>query len=485
MVEIGGLKKVVKDMGVIGISNAAIAISGLILIPVLTKNLGAYGYGLWSQVLVTISITTAVITFGIPISIVRLFPGRTMKKIGEEFTSLLILILLAAGFFSVLLYLFPNYLSIMFFDGNITIVKIVAIIIFAECLNRIFRVIFQAFREMKKYAIITVLINYSEIGLAVFLVILGYGVVGAIIALLIVRGIFSFMLFIMVSRKITFRKPNKSSLKEYFSIGLTAMPGSISHLLVNLSDRYVIGFFLGATFVGYYAPSYALGSMVPTFLATVLGFVLLPTMSNYYENNNVNMVKNLLNLSTKYFLIISVPVFIGIIMLGKPILLLVTTKDIANEGYLIIVLSSFASLFIGIYEIFKQTIFLKKNTKLFTLYWGIAAIINLIGNIIFIPKIGIVAAGITTIISYFIVTILVLKYSFDKLPIKISFYPIIKIIISSSLMGIILYTVNLYLFFNLFFFIIIGISSYFSILYLIGGFNKNEIRFFKEIFLKT
>ncbi len=477
----GGLNKVVQDMGVIGISRILFTIAGIILIPVLTKNLGAEGYGLWSQAIVTITISVMVLRLGTPLSIARLFPGKNMDQIREDLYSILTLVVFVTGLFSLILYTFPEPLADAIFEGNVLIVRIVAVIIFVNCLDKILMAVFQAFREMKKHAIVEVVSRYIEVGLAISLVLLGYGIIGAILSVLIVRGFLSIVLLVLIHNKIPFRKPKFAPIKEYIYVGLPATPGAISHLIVDMSDRYVIGIFLGATYVGYYAPSYALGMMIPTFIAGILAFVLLPNLSKFYENNSIVAIRNVFRLCTKYFLLISVPSLVGIIIVGKSILLVFTTPEIAQEGYLVLVLSSVVGILIGIYSIYKNTLYLKKRTKLFTVFWAVGATVNLVGNILLVPLMGIVAAGLTTILSYLIVTISVLYFSFKNIPADIDYLSIAKVIISSISMGFILVILNSFVWSNFVFLIGTGILVYFSILYTIKGINKKEIRYLKKI----
>ena len=255
----------------------------------------------------------------------------------------------------------------------------------------------------------------------------------------------------------------------------------MTHTIVSVSDRYVIGFFLGATFVGYYTPGYALGLQVPSLITAGLGMVLLPTVSDYYENGNLSMVKRILRLSTKYFLLIAIPYFIGTIIVGRPILRLFTDAEIAREGYMIIALSAFAGILMGLYTIYKQIVFLKKETKLISIFWGLGAGINVIGNIILVPEYGIVAAGFTTILSYFVVLLLILHFSSKTIVIKNDTSAISKIIFSSVLMGALLLLVREYFCTNLFFLIAIGIIVYFSTMFIIGGIDRKEIEFIKSM----
>jgi len=475
------LKKVVQDLGIIGFASMLTSVSGIILLPVLTKNLGAYGYGLWAQVGVTVSLSVMVLRLGLPLSIKRLFPGKSMDEVRGDYYSIILLVLTASFIFSVLLFSFPNILAEAIFDGKVIIVRLVAGIIFVSSLDVIFLTVFRAFREMKIVGLINVLTTYSFVALAIILILYGYDLISIILASLAVKGTLSAALFIMLVKKIPFKKPNFSALKEYLSLGLPAMPGGISHLVVDISDKYIIGIFLGATFVGYYSPAYSLGMKIPVFFAGVLSVVLLPSLSDYYEKNDLSLVKQILNLSVKYFLMISVPTFIGVTIVGRPILTLLTTPEIAQESYMILSLIVFAGILIGVYTIFKQTIFLKKRTKLITYYWIAGASLNFVGNLILVPGIGIMGAAITTVASYVLVVILVINFSCKELPLKPDLLSIIKIVLASIFMGVSIYAISLLVWSNVFFLIVLGIILYFSTLYAIGGVGKKEIDYLMRL----
>jgi len=212
-----------------------------------------------------------------------------------------------------------------------------------------------------------------------------------------------------------------------------------------------------------------------------LGWVLLPTLSNYYEDGNIQMVKRIIRLSVKYFLLFAIPYFVGTIILGRPVLRLFTTAEIAQEGYEIIALTGLAGIFMGIYTIFKQAIYLKKETKLISIFWGLAAAINVGGNLYLVPEIGIIGAGITTVLSYVFVMILVLNFAFKNFELKVNYLDTTKIVFSSILMGNIVLISEKYVWDNLFFLIVLGSVIYILILFLVKVLTLSEVKFLKNL----
>jgi len=478
------LKKVVKDMGTIGLMNIILKGRGIILLPFLTKYLGASGYGLWVQSFAMIGVALPLLRLGVPYSISRIFPSReSNEEISKDFYSLSFLVFLISAAVSISLFVFPQPLANAIFEGHILIVRLVAIIILVYSLDRVMLSVFRAFREMKKYSLLNVSYQYGEMVLAISFVLLGYGVVGALSAILIGRSVLLVVLLYITSRRFNLSLPDLSRTKEYLNFGLPTIPSSISYWVIATSDRFLIGFFLSVTYVGYYNPGYTIGIVIPMMIVGIYGFVLVPTLSDYYEGGDIFKVEQILGLSLKYFLLISVPFFFGILLLYEPILTILTTPEIASQGGIIAVFTASTGIIHGIRSIYTQQLVLKKRTKIIGMVYTIAAVVNLGGNIVLIPKTGIIGAGITTVVAYALAMIMMIYFSLGvkEISIHLDYKSYSKIVASSLIMALLVYSVRLYVWSNLFFLIALGVVVYFSVLYAIGGVEKKEIDFLKGV----
>lgn len=480
------LKKVVGDMGVIGIAQLIISAKGIILLPILTRYLGAEGYGLWVQAMATISVLLPLMVLGLPYSMTRIFPSRdSIEEVSKDFYSISFLVVLASLIVSSFLLLFPEFLADAIFEGNILVVRIVAVILFIYSSNNLMINVFRAFREMRKFSLFNVGYKLGEIALAALFVVLGYGLIGALIALLIVRGSLFLILVLLLLRRLKFSFPDLSRTKEYLDFGVPTVPSNLSHWIVSTSDRYLIGIFLSATYVGYYNPGYSIGHVVPFMIASVYGLVLPPTLSDYYEKGKISELEQIMELSLKYFFIVSIPFFFGMLLLYEPVLVLLTGDIvIATEGGIIAIYSAFTGIIYGIGMLLSQILVLKKRTKIIGMKWTIAAVVNLGANIILIPIFGIVGAAITTVLAYSIATALTLYFSLvdeEELKLDFDYLSYGKMIFSSFMMILLIYLIRLEVWENLFFLMVLGVAIYFSILFLIGGIKREEIKFLKSM----
>ena len=75
--------------------------------------------------------------------------------------------------------------------------------------------------------------------------------------------------------------------------------------------------------------------------------------------------------------------------------MILTTPDIALNGYIITPLIALSTLIFGLYLILSQVILLYKKMKIIGISWIVAGVSNVILNLILIPYIGIISSIIT------------------------------------------------------------------------------------------
>jgi len=470
-----------RRIGLISITNLLVSLSGILLLPIITKTLPVEEYGIWVQIVVTISLIPAVVMLGLPYTIVR-FLAATKKReeIQEGFYSVAFIVLFTSAISSLLLFLFSKPIAAILFNNNIAITRILSIIVFVECLNLLLLNFFRTFQQIKRYSMFSFIRTCLRIALVAYFVLAGHGILGATIGLLI-TGILVFLIMAsLIISEIGFKIPKFTNIKEYLAFGLPTIPGNLSSWMVNSSDRYVIGIFLGTAFVGYYSPGYTLGNMITMFIAPLV-FMLPPVLSKYYDENNIKEVKTILKYSLKYFLLLAIPSAFGLSLLSKPLLTILSTPGIASRGYLVTPFVALSALLFGIYIVIAQIIVLEKKTKITGTIWVIAAILNLGLNLIFIPYIGILGAAITTLLAFVFAFILTSFYSFKYFKFDIDFSFILKSILASIAMSLVIIKWNPTGVLNVLFVIGICAGVYAAILFLLKGITKEEIRFLKEI----
>ena len=270
-------------------------------------------------------------------------------------------------------------------------------------------------------------------------------------------------------------------MREYLSFSLPTIPASISAWVVASSDRYVISYFLGATSVGIYSAGYGIGSII-LMAATVLGFVLPPTLSKLYDEGRMEEVKTHLRYSLKYLLAATIPFVFGAAILAEPVLRIFTTPEIASKGYFVVPLVALSTLFITAYMPISHIIVLRKKTRIIGTIWVVCALVNLGLNVLVVPRFGILGAAITTLIAYGLALGLTTYYSFKEFRFPIDWRFIAKSLIASGAMSAAIWAIAPQGTLATALTVLAGTAIYGTVLLLLRGFTKEEFNFFKKLF---
>ena len=221
--------------------------------------------------------------------------------------------------------------------------------------------------------------------------IISFGVIHLIVVFLLTLYLLFNSHFIKISWEL-FYKTIKSSL----SFSIPFIPAVLSALLLGFSDRFLIKYYYTNVEVANYTIAYTVGMIYSAF------FLATNKMWQKYilERLRAKKIIEIKSAAKKYLLVV--------LLVGVIIFLLKTflVKILSNSSYYVI-LDIIPTILLGMFFYFLYTVmsnipFYHKNTYLMALPAFIAAGLNIILNIIFLPIYGYKIAAFTTLISYFI-----------------------------------------------------------------------------------
>lgn len=216
-------------IGLIGITNLLVRLSGIILLPILTKNIPIEDYAIWVQISVTIGLIPVVVMLGLPYTMVRfLAAAKKKEEIQEGFYSIAFIVLFTSLIASFLLFLFSKSLAASLFDNNITIARILSLIVFIECLNGLLLAFFRTFQQIKRYSIFLFIRTYLNVVLVALFVLSGYGIFGAVIGLLISSFFVFLVMASLIISEVGIKIPKFTNIRGYLAFGLPTVPGNLS-----------------------------------------------------------------------------------------------------------------------------------------------------------------------------------------------------------------------------------------------------------------
>jgi O-antigen/teichoic acid export membrane protein len=454
-------------------------------VPLLTKTLGALNYGIWAQVYVTISLIAPFTNLGLGGAMVRFLAAeKSREEIQEGFYSVISVLFMINLIAALIIIALAYPLANNFFDGAVQIVRITSILVLLTPISTTYLLLIRTFQQIKRYSVFIIAEDSGRLALIAYLVLNGHGILSVVLSVVAVKFILLLVLFFLIKSQIGIKRPRFSRLKEYLSFGLPLVPRGIAFWLVNLSDRYVIGFFLGATSVGIYSAATGLGSL-PYSVMAVLTFVLLATLPYLYDKGRRSEVAAHLTYSLKYFLAITIPFIFGATILAEPVLRMFTTPQIASQGHFIVPLIALAVSFLSIHNIISHILMFTKKTKVMAPIWLVAAGLNIGLNILVVPRIGILGAAITTLIAYSLALALVTYYSLKEFKFRIDWRFIIKSLVASAVMSVVVWLMAPQGNLDTLLTVVIGVIIYGVVLLLLRGFSKEEMRFFRGLLRRS
>ena len=314
---------------------------------------------------------------------------------------------------------------------------------------------------------------------------MGYGLLGVITATLIVQGLIFLITFIIIISQIGFVIPRFTYIKEYLEFSLPLTPNALIRWVTESSDRYMVTYFLGLGSVGIYSAACSIGNLIQLFV-NPLQLILFPELSKLFDQNRMDEVRIYMSHSLRYFLIISIPAVFGLSALAKPLLAVLTTPDFIS-GWFVIPIIAFAGLMAGIFQIFINTMYLIKETRPATYINIIAAVSNVLINLILIPipSIGILGAAFSTLVSYFLMAAFCVHISLKHFKLDFYYMDIAKSILSSIAMYLFVSSFSISGILELFEAAGAGTLIYLIVMFMVGGFTDHEMYLIKRYLFRS
>jgi len=193
---------------------------------------------------------------------------------------------------------------------------------------------------------------------------------------------------------------NKKSIKNYYKYALTISVPLVFHGLSTTvlfsADRIMLTFYRSASETAVYSLIYSLSMITIVFKAS-LESLWIPWFNDKIIKNLIDEI----NSAVKKYITLILSAMICLLLVSPEILHIMAPKEYWGGGDMIPLVIS-ASFFMFLYSISVNLEYYYKSTKMIAINTISVAILNVILNMIFIPKYGAIAAASTTLVSYII-----------------------------------------------------------------------------------
>lgn len=417
-------KKLFNNVLIFSVGVLGSKLISFLLVPLYTHYLSQGEFGTADLVMTTVSMLLPLVTASMFEAVIRFVVNKSYEK-----DEVLVNALVISGVgFLLLLLLYP---ILRFFNVLGSSLPYLYIFLFLQGIHQILAQYTRGIGESKKFAmngLVTTFFNASFNIL--FLVKFGWGLEGYFLAYIL--GHVMATLYLMISvrpfKNLKLSKFNKETSLDFLKYSVPLIPNSLMWWLINSSSRYFIIWFINIQANGIFAVASRIPALINIVSQVFSQAWQLSAFEEYGKSDDRKFYSNVFDF---YFAILLIATS-GVVWVVKPAFALLFA-----EGYFtawmpvpFLVLGtafSAASGFIGVaYTASHKTSGVFKTS----IYGGI---ISLIMNLIFIPTLGIIGAGISSTISFFAMFIIRYFDTKEILSMKIAWK---KIIITLVIIGI-------------------------------------------------
>ena len=206
-------------------------------------------------------------------------------------------------------------------------------------------------------------------------------------------------LWIFARKYVKYIKTNIRTLKSVFKDCLILFIPVLSYSIYRVMDKTMLGGICGTVSLGLYENAEKIIN-IPVSLVTALGTVMLPSMSKTKDEDEF-YEKIYFSFKLCFFLIL--PIAFGLLAISRDFSILFFGKEFKNSGTIIqFLIPSF--IFSSIANVIRTNYLIpKKLDNIYVLSTILGAFINLIVNMLLIPKYGYYGACIGTVCAEFFV----------------------------------------------------------------------------------
>ena len=419
------------------------------LLPIYTNMLSTNDAGIVFLIYTVLAFLNPIYAYGMNASLFKYYNKKKINKTSVISTSFISLGV-SSFIFSCILYFFSDFLNTLIIDGLefhlYNWFLLIALILFFDAFSSRVFVIIRLLEQPKQFLmigliniILSLVCNYYCIG---FLNLASYG---AILSIVLVSATQAFILSFKVFKYIKCSAFDFDLFKKMTSFAMPFLPSALLFVVIGFSDRWFIKYYLTLHDVGLYGAGYKLGSIMSLI---VTGFSL--NWQPYYLKKNHNNDNEFGKIGS--LVIVCLVVVLTLLSVSAASIVRLSWNQhylIGKEFWGCVSIVPWVALgyfFYGIYVLQMPAIFIKNKQNWSVCFWVLGAVFNIVGNIILVPRFGIVGAAISTSISYCVMMVAIIIKNKKWLQIKYSLSHIfLQLIISCATVLMFNYIYTIYL----------------------------------------
>jgi len=404
---------------ILKISNTALAFLNQVI---LARILGAGGVGEVILAITVVRISVQIAKFGMEETMMKFIPLYIDQKDDSRLKGTISFAtkfcLLASVIFMLLIWTLSKVISLNIFhsEGLVKLLPIAVIAIPVWVMRDVTGGILRGYKDVPRALIPESLVSpLFRILVFLLLILRDVSPLSAIIAFVAGECMAVIVSIIFLRNKVKLLRPVKKQCdyKKVLDVAYTIIFTSMSVLLYTQADVWILGMFTSTDTVGIYGIASKLVLLV-YFPMMAFAVIIPPLISSIHASGNLDELRKMVSQSTRWILSMAMPIILILSLEGEYILKYVYGPQF-TAGYvplLILVTGQLIKSCAGLIGVILQMTGEHKMYMKITIIWGI---INIILNIILIPRFGMIGAALSTAVCLSMVDIICIFLIHKKL----------------------------------------------------------------------
>lgn len=369
---------------------------------VMTRAVGAEGFGAWSIFILALSNATTIGTLNCGSSMMRFLSGRRSTfEVNQAFSTVLAMIGAAVLIVILLLLAFSGRITIFLFRSQhafiLTVLLMVALPL--DCAFEETKNLLRARRLNKSWALFSLSRLIPEIATTLvvawwlrsvefvswaYVVISAFSVIGG-------------LTYLTFRHDVTFAHPNVRVAAKYAKFGLPLIPGVLASAISLGADKYVVGYYLGLKQVGIYSVCFTISALT-FFLTGPVNDVLFPELSALHDSGNSESFRRRFAGIQKFVFGASVGAAAILAIFPQEVLRLLASREFMS-GSTALALLGVQGIFMAVVMLYAVILNVRMRVWSSTAFWLASGILILLFDVVLIPRIGIEGAAVSQLIA--------------------------------------------------------------------------------------
>lgn len=409
-------------------------IINFLAIAIYTRLLSPENYGRYTLVIAGVSFFNVVFFGWLGLSLARFLPahlGNPQRLLSAIFTAFVAIAIFTGGVGILLTWLWP--------DPTWRVLIAIAVpLLWAQAWFEINLELARSKLAPVRYGFLSSVKAATAVGLGVFLVLWGFGIYGPLLGLLAGMLLAGAGLSLREWDGVYFGRFIELRILLNYGLPLTAT--FLLDFVVNTSDRFLIAWLVNEAAAGVYAASYDLAQQSIGVIMAVINLAAYPLVVRTLEERGKEAAFTQLRRNVTLLVGVAVPAATGFAVLSPNIAHVLLGANFREPATTIMPWIAAAILISGLRSHYLDISFqLARRTGAQVLVLGVAALVNLGLNLLWIPALGILGAAYATLAA-FVVSFGVSAWFGKRIfPIPIPYSDSLKAALASALMAAVLW----------------------------------------------